>query len=252
MKRLELIPLALLGVLACFIVVQMNADPITTQTAMAAVTSDAGELQPEDSTVPRPPVRVPAISGHTDDVRTRLELGAPGTYIGEILTSRDSSLARWPDRASNPLRVWVESAPALMVWDPAFAKHVRDAFGAWSSTGIPVRFTFVVNPAHAEIKVTWVDRFDEQISGKTHWARDDKWWITDGSIQLALHHNDGHPLDAAAIRAIALHEVGHLLGLDHTRDETNIMTPKVRVRELSGADRATIRLLYSLPAGSVR
>ena len=30
----------------------------------------------------------------------------------------------------------------------------------------------------------------EQISGKTHWARDEKWWITDGNIQLALHHND--------------------------------------------------------------
>ncbi len=253
MKRLEYIPLALLGVLAGFIVVQMNAAPITTQTAMAAaITSDAGDLDPEESVAPLPPIRVPAVSRHTDDVRSRLASGAPGTYIGEILAGRDSSLARWPERMSQPLRVWVEDAPALTSWDAAFARHARDAFEEWSATGIPVRFTFVVDASHAEIKVTWVDRFDEQISGKTHWARDDKWWITDGSIQLALHHNDGHPLDAAAIRAIALHEVGHLLGLDHTQDETNIMTPKVRVRDLSNADRATIRLLYSLPAGSVR
>lgn len=254
MKRLEYIPLALLGALAGFIVMQMNAAPLSTHTATAAaaVTSDAGELEPEEVPAIRTPVRVPAVTRHTDDVRTRLAVGAPGTYIDEILASRDSSLARWPERTSSPLRVWVESAPALTSWEPTFARHARDAFSEWAATGIPVRFTFVVNPAHAEIKVTWVDRFDEQISGKTHWARDDKWWITDGSIQLALHHNDGHPLDAAAIRAIALHEVGHLLGLDHTRDETNIMTPKVRVRDLSTADRSTIRLLYSLPAGSVR
>ena len=54
------------------------------------------------------------------------------------------------------------------------------------------------------------------------------------------------------MHAMALHEVGHLLGLDHTADETSIMTPKVRVRDLSNADRATIRLLYTLPAGSIR
>jgi len=29
------------------------------------------------------------------------------------------------------------------------------------------------------------------------------------------------------------------------------MAPKVRVRELSDADRATVRLLYALPAGPV-
>ena len=54
------------------------------------------------------------------------------------------------------------------------------------------------------------------------------------------------------MHAIALHEVGHLLGLDHTADTMNIMTPKVRVRELCEADRATMRLLYSLPPGSVK
>lgn len=256
MKRLEILPLALLGVLAGFIVLQMNAAPLSTQmpqVAAAAVMSDGGELHAEVAAEMDAPVRVAAVPRNmADDVRTRLALGSPGTYIGEILLGRDSSLARWPDRASNPLRVWVESSPALGAWDPEFARHVRESFEAWSATGIPVRFTFVVNPVHAEIKVTWVDRFDEQISGKTHWARDDRWWITDGSIQLALHHNDGYPLDAAAIRAIALHEVGHLLGLDHTQDESNIMTPKVRVRDLSNADRATVRLLYSLPPGSVR
>ncbi|HEX3868652.1 MAG TPA: matrixin family metalloprotease, partial [Gemmatimonadaceae bacterium] len=63
---------------------------------------------------------------------------------------------------------------------------------------------------------------------------------------------EGELLDEDSMRAMAMHEIGHLLGLDHTSDELSIMAPKVRVRELSDADRATVRLLYSLPAGSFR
>ena len=32
----------------------------------------------------------------------------------------------------------------------------------------------------------------------------------------------------------------------------SIMAPKVRVRALSSADKATVRLLYTLPPGAVR
>jgi predicted Zn-dependent protease len=54
------------------------------------------------------------------------------------------------------------------------------------------------------------------------------------------------------MRAIALHEVGHLLGLDHTANPDNIMSARVRVRELSEADKATVRLVYAVEAGSLK
>ena len=76
--------------------------------------------------------------------------------------------------------------------------------------------------------------------------------IADASIDLAVHHHKGDVLDEDAMRAMALHEIGHLLGLDHTYDVRSIMAPKVRVRTLSSADKATVRLLYTLPPGAVR
>ena len=186
------------------------------------------------------------------EVRRQLERGAYGTYIGDVLIEHDSALARWPDRVSKPLRVWVQNDPALEGWNPEFETQVRTAFDEWVETGIPMRFRFVADSADAEVQVTWVDRFHEPISGKTRWARDSRWWIVDGNITIALRHSSGPMLSGSAIHAIALHEVGHLLGLDHSQNPENIMTPRVRVKSLSDADRATMRLLYSLPPGTVR
>jgi hypothetical protein len=137
-------------------------------------------------------------------------------------------------------------------WRPEYVRQVAAAFAAWGRAGVPMQFRLVDDSARADVRVLWTDRFAEPISGRTVWSRDDRWWMIDANITLALHHNDGAPLDADQVRAIALHEVGHLLGLDHTADPANVMAPRVRVRELSAADEATVRLLYSVPAGRVR
>jgi hypothetical protein len=132
-----------------------------------------------------------------------------------------------------------------------YVEKVRAAFEEWDALELPVRFAFVTDSAGAEVHVNWVDHFNEPISGRTRWARDDDWIITDANIVLAIHHSQGDQLDEQAMRAMAMHEIGHLLGLDHTTDNQSIMAARVRVRELSDMDRATVRLLYALPAGPV-
>jgi predicted Zn-dependent protease len=178
--------------------------------------------------------------------------GEAGTYIGEILGERDSSLARWPDRHGIPLSVWVQPRSSVRDFTTSYVARVREAFEEWDALHLPVHFTFVDDSADAEVHVNWIDHFSEPISGRTRWARDDSWAITDANIVLAVHHNQGDLLDEDAMRAMALHEIGHLLGLDHTTDSLSIMAPRVRVRQLSSADRATVRLLYALPAGPLR
>jgi hypothetical protein len=186
------------------------------------------------------------------DVRRHLSLAIEGTYLDEILLARDSALARWPDRTTRPLRVFVHEAESLAAWNPDFLPAVRDAFETWVQVGIPVRFTFVADAAGADVQVAFVDRFANGISGKTVWSRDGAYWLVSSTIDLAVTHPDGSTVTPPQMRAIALHEVGHLLGLDHTANPDDIMSARIRVRELSDADRATVRLLYSVPAGDVK
>ena len=186
------------------------------------------------------------------DLRRRLQQGAYGTYIDELLLSRDSSLARWPLRVINPVRVWVAEPVEWNGWDEQFPASVRDGFDVWVEAGIPMRFTFVHDSASADVHVRFIPKFPSGISGKTMWTRTSEWWLVSADIVLSLAHPSGGPVTPLQMRAIALHEVGHLLGLDHTADLTNIMSPRVRVRDLSDADRATVRLLYSVPAGSTK
>ncbi|HEY9228654.1 MAG TPA: matrixin family metalloprotease [Gemmatimonadaceae bacterium] len=182
----------------------------------------------------------------------KVRAGASGTYIGEILAERDSSIARWATRRRVPLTVWIQPKSNVADFAPAYVDQVRQAFEAWDALDLPVRFTFVRDSTRAEVHVKWIDRFTAPISGRTRWSRDDDWVITDADITLAMHHNNGELLDESSMHAMALHEIGHLLGLDHTRDTMSVMAPKVRVRELSAADRATVRLIYALPAGPLR
>lgn len=198
------------------------------------------------------PARPSRAGTSPEELRRRIALGMEGTYIGELLAARDSAIARWPSRTTRPLRIHVSEGAALEGWTPDFLPAVRDAFDTWVQAGIPLRFTFVTDSVSADIHVSFVDRFANGISGKTVWARDGNYWLLASDIQLAVTHPNGGTVSPPQMRAIALHEVGHLLGLDHTSNADNIMSARVRVRELSEQDRATIRLVYAVPAGSLK
>jgi hypothetical protein len=105
------------------------------------------------------------------------------------------------------------------------------------------------------VQVTWIDRFEgEERIGTTHLTYGGDGIIVDADIEIALHDSSGTVLPPAVVRAAALHEVGHLLGLNHSPDSTDIMFEKATIatRDITPADRRTLQLLYRLPPGPTR
>jgi hypothetical protein len=261
-RTVTALALLLLG-MAAFIVVQARRVPPRPAPAVAALV-DSSTLSPETTSAAAPA----SVQGEADlvsvrssaspaprrdlaEIQRRLADGESGTYIREILLQRGDNNARWPDRQMEPLRVWIQPRSDLPDFHASYPVRAREAFERWTRAGVPVAFTFVVDSARSDIPVVWVDKFDMPIAGRTRWTRDQHWWIVGSSIEVALHHQGGTPLEPEAIYVITLHEIGHVLGLDHTQDETSIMAARVRVRDLSLADEHTAQLVYSIPPGSV-
>jgi len=186
------------------------------------------------------------------DIRRRIRASFPLTYLSTIVAeSSDSMLHRWDDRAARPVRVELEG-DTIANFRPAFLDAVRDAFARWAETGVPVRFALGVDSADAEVRFAWRTRFDIDRTGET-----DLEWDRDGHLRTALvtiatFDPDGHPLGPDDVRVVALHEIGHLIGLDHSADSTDLMFAKAVVRELSPRDIRTAQLLYDLAPGSLR
>lgn len=195
-------------------------------------------------------VRRPRVANDSTAARARRAAASlRGTYLAEILAERDSALSRWPDRVQKPVRVWVQNAPTLPGWRRQFPELVRVALDEWSAVGIPVRFVYVSDPARAEVRVRWVERLSDESCGETTWTADAEGWMRRADITLAMRSSDGVLQDERDMRAMALHEAGHLLGLGHTSDTTAIMAPWVAADNLTDLDRATVRALYALPPG---
>lgn len=187
------------------------------------------------------------------ELRRRIDVGSPGTYMGDMLRDRDSLLTRWPERTMEPVRVWIQRSASFPDWTPEHTTAARAAFDEWSQVGIPVRFTFTVDSTRADIRVNFADKItDGNRLGVTTHQHDQDGWIVSAVITVATHDTAGTVLGQPLVAAIARHEVGHALGLAHSKDRSTIMYPESQTLTITGPDRATLKLLYTLPPGSIK
>jgi hypothetical protein len=189
------------------------------------------------------------------EMRRRVANLASGTYVDDILAEQDSALYRWPERLRDAMRVYVEPTTDVPGWDASYPQMTRDVFEEWSAAGFPLRFAFVFDSTDADLTIRWRSRFpdaDGQRIGVTERVQTSDFLIAHASILIALHDSVGRVLPPTVVAGIVRHEVGHALGLNHANDQTSVMYRETATMTLSASDRATLRLLYLVPGGSLR
>jgi len=186
------------------------------------------------------------------EIRRRIRASAGLTYLNDVVAaSSDSGLHRWDNRMARPVRVYLTAA-TVANFQPAFLDAVRSAFQAWEQAGVPVRFALDADSTSAEVRFLWRIQFEGERTGQTDLEWDADGRLTSGVVTLATFDPKGQPLTPDDLRVMAMHEIGHLIGLDHSHDPGDLMYAAPKVRELSPRDIATALLLYQLAPGTLR
>lgn len=177
----------------------------------------------------------------------------PKTNTAEIAIPEQpsSTSVRWNHF---PLTIYINDN-FIIQKNPGYLDDVRQALEMWESTGI-VSF-FVTTSPDADIMIEWVPNLKEK-SLDTLGNTDLKFIntsqfgiIQNATIQL-LSKSESRQLSSIDMANLALHEIGHTIGLQHT-NEDDIMNPVLvipskTVKEISSSDIKNLQELYKVPA----
>ena len=176
-----------------------------------------------------------------------------GYLCAPLADSASFRVLRWPDgQASVAVHVPIPAGVARSDGRRLQAAAAR-GIGAWD--GAPLRIDAHAAAASADIVVTWVPSLPDSRLGlaRVEWAqRGTEVRFAVPRFELATHASGAAPRlhTPAEVELVAVHEMGHALGLPHSDREADVMFPTRTARRLTTRDHRTAMALYGLPGGA--
>jgi Matrixin len=171
-------------------------------------------------------------------------------YLDSLLATSDSIVRRWPLGSGVIGYAIVPGGAAGFL--PEMVHDPRWAIDTWSPTALGLNLVEVRDTTRASLVVRWADTLSGDRAGFTDITWDRAGRIRHAEVYLATRSpNTGRPLLPETRHAVALHELGHALGLPHSSHREDVMFPVAEAVTPTDRDRFSLRLLYQLPTGWV-